>query len=221
MTAQGAYTALVTPTVGRGEVDETAFRALLAWQAESGIDGVVVGGTTGESPTLSEAELSRLFETAVDELPSDVEVIAATGRNHLEGSMRLTRHAADLGVRTVLLVDPYYNGPSSLEIRREYLEPIAERFPSVGLVPYVIPGRTGTRLDPADVEQLLADRRNVVGLKDATGQDEYARELRRRCPGLHILSGDDVRTFGLMRDPAVRACGVISVMSNLAPAAVA
>ena len=148
VTVRGTFTAIVTPTVGRGEVDEAAFRSLLSWQAKSGVGGIVVGGTTGESATLTEAELGRLFETAVDELPSKVAVIAATGRNHLRGSISLTQLAADLGITTILLVDPYYNGPSSLEIRREYLEPISERFPSIGLVPYVIPGRNGNPARP-------------------------------------------------------------------------
>jgi 4-hydroxy-tetrahydrodipicolinate synthase len=216
----GTYTAIVTPTVGRGEVDVEAYRALLRWQAESGVDGVVVGGTTGESPTLTEAELIRLFTIARETLPSKVEVVAATGRNHLVGSMALTQAAVDLGVHHVLLVDPYYNGPSSLEIRREYLEPIAARFPELGLVPYVIPGRTGTRLDPVDLERMLSDGRRIVGVKDATGEEEYGRELRRRCPGLSILSGDDPRTISMMLDPRVRASGVISVSSNLVPRAV-
>jgi 4-hydroxy-tetrahydrodipicolinate synthase len=220
VTLQGTYTAIVTPTLGRGEVDESAFRSLLDWQAASGVEGVVVGGTTGESPTLTERELGHLFETAMDQLPSKVEVIAATGRSHMSGTLALTEVASDLGIRTILLVDPYYNGPSSLEIRRESIEPIAERFPSIGIVPYVIPGRTGTRLDPVDVERLVADHRLVTGLKDATADDAYARELRARCPELPILCGDDARTLRMMGDPEIRASGVISVTSNLVPSEV-
>ncbi len=215
----GTYTALVTPTVGRGAVDEGAWRALLDWQSDARVDGVVVGGTTGESPTLSEAELARLFETARAILPGRVDVVAATGRNHLEGTLALSGAAVDVGIRRLLIVDPYYNGPSSLEIRKELYEPLAARFPSASFLPYVIPGRTGTRLDPVDVARLVTDGRPIAGLKDATGDDAYARELRHRCPDLSILSGDDARTFPLMADPTVRASGVISVVSNLVPEA--
>lgn len=221
MPLDGTITAVVTPMVGRGEVDESAFRAFLRWQADQGVDGVVVGGTTGESPTLMDHELQRLFETAVDELPSKVKVVAAVGRNHLPGTVSLCEAAVDLGIESVLLVDPYYSGPSSMEIRREHIEPVAAGFPSVGLVPYVVPGRTGTRLEPVDVARLVDDRRNLSAVKDATGDDAYARELRRRCPGLSILSGDDGRTLAMVRDPDIRATGVISVTSNLAPDAVA
>ncbi len=220
MPIAGTYTAIVTPTVGRGDVDDGAFRALLRWQQESGVEGVVIGGTTGESPTLTEGELVRLFTIAREELPSKVDVVAATGRNHLVGSMVLTQAAADLGIHNVLLVDPYYNGPSSLEIRREYLEPIATRFPELGLIPYVIPGRTGTRLDPVDLQRMVVEGRRIVGVKDATGEEEFGRELRRRTPKLSIVSGDDPRTVPMMLDPHVRASGVISVTSNLVPRAV-
>ncbi len=220
MELAGTYTAIVTPFVGRGAVDEPTFRALLERQADARVDGVVVGGTTGESPGLSEKELERLFVLARETLPGRVDVVPATARNHLDGSLELTRAAADTGVSTVLLVDPYYNGPSSLEIRREHLEPIAERFPDLSLVPYVIPGRTGTRLEAVDVERLLADGRRIGGVKDATGEPGYARALRTRCPGLAILSGDDARTVEMIRDASVRAAGVISVVSNLVPEAV-
>jgi 4-hydroxy-tetrahydrodipicolinate synthase len=217
---RGVYTALVTPTVGRGAVAEEPLRALLELQASSGVAGVVVGGTTAESASLTERELGRLFEIARERLPGSIDVIAATGRNHLDGTLALTDAAVAAGIETVLLVDPYYNGPNSVEIRREYLEPVAARFPSLGLIPYVIPGRTGTRLDPVDVARLLSDGRRVVGLKDATGEDAYGRELRRRCPSLPIVSGDDSRTLAMMEDPGIRATGVISVISNLVPAAV-
>jgi 4-hydroxy-tetrahydrodipicolinate synthase len=217
---EGVYTALITPTVGRGEVDWDSYDRLLDFQASSGVRGVVVGGTTGESPTLETEELCRLVVRAHDRLPSAVEVIPGTGRNHLRGTLELTRFAADLGLSTVMLVDPYYNAPSSAEIRREYIGPVADRFPGLGILPYVIPGRTGTRLDPRDVAGLLAEGRRIAGVKDATGEDAYAGELRRRCPTLPILSGDDARTLTMMADPAIRADGVISVVANIAPHAV-
>jgi len=216
----GAYTALITPTVGRGKIDWDAYDRLLDFQQSARVDGVVIAGTTGESPTLETDELLRLVSRARDRLPSSVEVIPGTGRNHLAGTLELTQFAADLGLSTVMLVDPYYNAPSSLEIRREYIGPVAQRFPGLGILPYVIPGRTGTRLEPRDVAGLLSEGQRIAGVKDATGDDAYASELRRRCPELSILCGDDARTLSMMADPAIRADGVISVVSNLAPHAV-
>lgn len=216
----GVYTALVTPTVGRGAVDWETYLELLEFQAAAGVAGVVVGGTTGESPTLRPLELRGLVEAAREHLPSRIEVIAGTGRNDLAETVEATRAAEELGVRTVLLVDPYYNGPSSVEIRREHLEPLARAFPEVALLPYVIPGRTGTRLEPIDLARLVDDGYRVAGVKDATGNVDYGREVRRRCPALPILSGDDARTLEMMEDRAIGAAGVISVVANLVPRSV-
>jgi 4-hydroxy-tetrahydrodipicolinate synthase len=215
----GVYTALVTPTVDRGAVDWRAFDRLLDFQASAGVAGVVVGGTTGESPTLTPEELIALTARSRERLPSRVEVIPATARNHLAETLALTRAVVDLGVSNVLLVDPYYNAPSSWEIRLEHLQPVAAAFPGLGLVPYVIPSRTGTRLEPVDVEWLAREGVRITGLKDATADPEYARALRRRCPSLPLLSGDDGRTLAMILDPTIRAAGVVSVVSNLAPAA--
>ena len=124
-------------------------------------------------------------------------------------------------MNAILLVDPYYNGPSSLEIRREYIEPIAKRFSEVQVIPYIIPGRTGTQLQPQDLALLHKGLPNVNAVKEATGDLENARTIRKLCgEGLSILSGDDDKTFELMRDPTIGANGVISVASNVAPRAV-
>lgn len=215
----GVYTALITPTDRQGTVDWQLYKELLDFQAEARVDGVVVGGTTGESPTLEDDELRGLISAARERLPQRVDVIAGTGRNRLSKSLELTGFAAELGLSTVMLVDPYYNAPSSLEIRREHLAPVAARYPGLGLLPYVIPARTGTRLEPVDVERLVRDGVRLAGVKDATGDSAYADELRRLCPQLPILSGDDARTLEMIERPTVRATGVISVVANVVPAA--
>jgi 4-hydroxy-tetrahydrodipicolinate synthase len=121
----------------------------------------------------------------------------------------------------VLLVDPYYNGPSSLEIRREYVGPIAAAFPNLDIIPYVIPGRTGAQLLPEDLALLFSEYPNVRTVKEATASIENMRRTRKCCgPEFTILSGDDAMTFEMMTDTAVRAAGVISVASNVAPRAV-
>ena len=121
----------------------------------------------------------------------------------------------------VLLVDPYYNGPSSLEIRKEYVEPVAKAFPSVDIIPYVIPGRTGAQLLPEDLAILAETCANVRTVKEATGNLENMKHTRKCCGNDYtILSGDDGMTYGMMTDPEIKATGVISVISNIAPKAV-
>lgn len=214
----GVYTALVTPFAKDAEVDWDAFDRLLDLQAQGGVRGVVVGGTTAESPTLRREELLALLRRTRERLPEGIDVVAGTGRNDARAAEELTRAAVDLGVRTILLVDPAYNAPSSPEIRREYLVPIASRFPEVRFIPYVVPARTGTRLDPVDL--LLARRSapNIVGLKDASGDGNYARRVRELLPPpFAVLSGDDGRAVSMIQDRAVRADGLVSVVANLAP----
>jgi 4-hydroxy-tetrahydrodipicolinate synthase len=131
-----------------------------------------------------------------------------------------TRHAAEAGVEAVLLVDPYYNGPSSLEIRREYVSPVAAAFPDLEIIPYVIPGRTGAQLFPEDLALLYQAHPNVGTVKEATADLNNMRRTRECCgPEYTILSGDDGMTFDMMTDPRIKAAGVISVVSNVAPKA--
>jgi len=123
----------------------------------------------------------------------------------------------------VLLVDCYYNGPSSLELRTEYYERILEAVPDVPIVPYVIPGRSGCALSAADLAILhLNDPKRVPAVKQATGDLERMRLDRKLAgPALSILSGDDEMTLSMMRDEEIRASGVISVLSNIVPGAIA
>jgi 4-hydroxy-tetrahydrodipicolinate synthase len=147
--------------------------------------------------------------------------IAGAGSNYTQESLAATHHAVETGADAVLLVDPYYNGPSSLEIRREYIAPVATAFPDVDVIPYVIPGRTGTQLLPEDLGLLCREFKNVQTVKEATGNIENMRRTRTVCGrDFTILSGDDALTYTMMTDPQILATGVISVISNVAPAAV-
>jgi len=216
---KGCYTAIITPFDGGRAVDWSALMHLVEFQVSQGITGVVPAGTTGESPTLSWDEHNRVIETVFDTARSRVETIAGTGSNSTEEALEATRHVANRGLKAALLVDPYYNGPSSLEMRREYYEPIAEAFPDIQLIPYIIPGRTGTQLLPQDLGILVADYPNVSGVKEATGSLDNARLTRNYCgQNFSIISGDDDRTLALMSDQAIRSSGVISVVSNIVPA---
>jgi 4-hydroxy-tetrahydrodipicolinate synthase len=221
MRFEGAWTALVTPMTGNGEVDWDGFRKNLEFQVSQGITGVVPVGTTGESPTVSWDEHNRAIETAVRETSGKCGVIAGTGSNSTEEALESTGHAASCGAKAALLVDCYYNGPSSLELRKEYYEAVAARYPDVAIIPYIIPGRTGTAMTAEDLAILASERHNVRAVKEATGDLERMARTRELCgPEFAILSGDDDLTFKMMTDPRICASGTISVMSNIAPAAV-
>ena len=121
---------------------------ILGVQIQNGIAGIIAVGTTGESPVLNWGEHNRVIEVVAAKTKGTCLCIAGTGSNNTAESMAGTQHAAEAGANGVLLVDPYYNGPSSIEIRREYVAPIAAAFPDLDIVPYVIPGRTGAQLLP-------------------------------------------------------------------------
>jgi 4-hydroxy-tetrahydrodipicolinate synthase len=146
--------------------------------------------------------------------------IAGTGSNYTKEAIVATRHAENIGINTVLLVDPYYNGPSSQEIRKEYVEPIAQEFSEIQIIPYVIPSRTGTQLLPHDLAILHHEHSNVRAVKEATGNLENMKLTRKLCGNdFDILSGDDNLTYQMMVSAEIGAAGVISVVSNIAPKA--
>ncbi len=221
-TFSGCYTALITPMNRNRQVDYEGLQQLVDFQIKNGAKGVLAVGTTGESPTLDWNEHSTVIEKVHEFTGKRCLTIAGTGSNSTQEAIEGTEHAQNAGVNTVLLVDPYYNGPSSLEIRREYIEPIARQFPEVQVIPYIIPGRTGCQLLPQDIAALHQQYPNVHSVKEATG-DLKNMELTRRLCGedFDILSGDDDKTYAMMISPDIGASGVISVVSNVAPRAVA
>ena len=217
----GCYTALITPMNRTHQVDYEGLEQLVDFQVKNGVTGILAVGTTGESPTLSWIEHSKVIEQVDHDSGKRCLTIAGTGSNSTEEAIEGTERAQNAGIRAVLLVDPYYNGPSSLEIRREYLEPIAQKFPEVQVIPYIIPGRTGTQLLPPDLAVLHQQYPNVSCVKEATGDPKNAELTRKLCgDDFGILSGDDEKTYTMMISPDIRANGVISVMSNIAPRAV-
>lgn len=217
---KGCFTALITPCMDDG-LDFEGLDKLVEYQIQNGVSGILVAGTTGESPTLSWKEHHRLIKTVAEKTRDRVLCIAGTGSNNTREAMEATKQAADAGAEAVLLVDPYYNGPSSLEIRREYIGPIAATIPDVHVIPYVIPGRTGAQLLPEDLALLSRQYNNVKTVKEATGSLENMKRTRVCCgEDFSILSGDDGMTLEMMSDPEIQASGVISVYSNLLPGAV-
>ncbi len=217
---KGCYTALVTPFTQDLQLDEQGLEKLIEFQITSGINGVLAVGTTGESPTLDWQMHHQVIRMVCEGTKGKCQAIAGTGSNSTHETLEGTEYAAKSGADAVLLVDPYYNGPSSLEIRREYIAPVAKRFPDLDMIPYIIPGRTGTQLLPEDLAILYQQYSNVRTVKEATGDLKNMARTRTCCGKEYtILSGDDDLTLKMITDDTISAAGVISVTSNVAPKA--
>ncbi|ETX05137.1 4-hydroxy-tetrahydrodipicolinate synthase [Candidatus Entotheonella palauensis] len=219
---QGAYTALVTPMTAAGAVDWAGLEQLVAYQLAQGIDGILACGTTGESPTLTPDEHDRVIERVVQQAGGTAHVMAGVGTNNTATAVHRAQHARDAGADSGLVVDCYYNGPSSSELRTAYYGEIIRAVPELPLMAYVIPGRTGCALAAEDVAILATESGTLAGVKEATGDLErmaYTRSITG--DGFSIMSGDDPLTLAMMDRDDIRAQGVISVMSNLFPGAVA
>ncbi|MCL2133974.1 MAG: 4-hydroxy-tetrahydrodipicolinate synthase [Candidatus Bathyarchaeota archaeon] len=221
-TFSGCTTALITPMTANHQVDYEGLQRLIDFQIQEGVTGLLAMGTTGESPTLNWEEHSKVIEKTSEYTCKRCFTIAGTGSNSTQEAIAGTQHARDAGINAVLLVDPYYNGPSSMEIRREYIEPIAKQFSDVQIIPYIIPGRTGTQLFPQDLAILHKQYPNVRCVKEATGDLENMILTRKLCgEDFEILSGDDDKTYAMMINPKIKATGAISVISNITPRAIA
>ncbi|MBU1196324.1 MAG: 4-hydroxy-tetrahydrodipicolinate synthase [Proteobacteria bacterium] len=214
----GCYTALITPFDQAGTLDSEGLEQLINFQIENAITGILATGTTGESPTLEWEEHNNIIAQVARYAKNKCLTIAGTGSNNTQEALQATGLAARTGIDAVLLVDPYYNGPSSLEIRKEYHEVIARQYPDLSVIPYIIPGRVGAQMFPQDLAILAENCKNVSCVKEATGNLENMKLTRKLCgPDFKILSGDDALVFAIMSDPDIMACGGISVMSNIAP----
>lgn len=218
---EGCWTAMVTPMLPNGDVDYQGLEKNVVFQTNHGIN-LVPTGTTGESPTLDWDEHERVIADTIRFAAGKAFVMAGTGSNATKEALRATEHAVEMGTDAVLLVDCYYNGPSSLELRNEYYGAIAKNFPQIFVTPYVIPGRTGTQLEVEDLVVLNRHYRNVRAVKEATGDLERMVKTRRLIGSdFDILSGDDDKTYEMMTNQDILAAGVISVVSNVVPGAVA
>ena len=209
----GVGTALVTPFTKSGDLDEQGVRALGRRQIEAGIDFLVPCGTTGESPTLTDAERTRIVEILVEEAGGRVPVLAGAGGYNTNEIIRQAAEMRAAGASGLLSVTPYYNRPTQEGLYQHY-RAIADSTP-LPIVVYNVPGRTGTNVEPATLARLAAIS-NIVGVKEASGNVTQMCEVCRVVPPEFIvLSGDDVLTLPLM---AVGGHGVISVVSNQIPA---
>ncbi len=207
---KGCFVAVVTP-FKRGEIDEAAFKELVRFLVEKGVDGIVPCGTTGESPALSREEQRRLIKLAVKEARKRVAVIAGTGSNNTKEAEELTEFAKDCGADGALVVAPYYNKPTPRGLESHY-----RRLERIGLplVIYNIPSRTGINIPPSIVAK-LSQLNNIVGIKEASGSmDQVSSIIAQSEPNFSVLSGDDSLTLPIL---SLGGVGVVSVVANILP----
>jgi 4-hydroxy-tetrahydrodipicolinate synthase len=208
---KGCIVAVVTPMHPDGSLDKKRFGELLEWEISQGVDGIVVNGTTGESPTLEEDEQNEIIQFTVDCVHGRVPVIAGTGSYSTQHTLKQTQKAFDLGVDACLLIVPYYNRPTQ-EGLYQHFRKIAENVPGP-IILYNQPGRTGTDMLPSTVERLMI-LPNIVAIKECANTERY-KELITRCGSeLDILTGNDDDTLEVLR---LGGKGVISVAANILP----
>ena len=214
---KGSLVALVTPLSSDGEVDYTALKGLVEWHIEQGTHGIVSVGTTGEAPTLSVNEHSKVIAKTIEYVNARVPVMAGTGGNSTRDSIALTKHAKEVGADFCLLVTPYYNKPNQEGLLRHFLS-IAESV-DIPQILYNVPSRTACDILPSTVK-ILANHKNIVGIKEALDDMNRIKELIeisykiRNRKDFYIYSGDDPTFLASME---LGTHGVISVVANAIP----
>lgn len=209
---KGLFTAIITP-FKNGKVDYDAFSRLIDYQIANHVDGLVVCGTTGEAPTLSTEEQSEVIKIALEKARSShIKIIAGNTSNSTELTIQIAERNKKLGVHGILVATPPYNKPTQNGLY-EHFKKIHDTV-DIPIVLYNVPGRCGTKIDNKTVIA-LSKLKNIVGIKDATGDLALIPELRSECvKDFDILSGNDITTVGFN---AMGGNGVISVISNIAP----
>ena len=208
----GSLVAIVTPMLPDGALDFSRLKSLIDWHVAEGSDGIVIVGTTGESPTVDFDEHCALIRAAVEYTAKRIPVIAGTGGNSTKEAIHLTEYAKRVGADYALSVVPYYNKPMQ-EGLYQHFRAVAEAV-DLPIILYNVPGRTITDLS-ADTTIRLSEIPNIVGIKDATANMARGAELLKRAPrNFSVYSGEDVSTLALM---LLGAHGTISVTANIAP----
>ncbi len=210
---KGSMVALVTPMQADGTIDKTAFLDLIEWQIAAKTEALIIAGTTGEASTLNDEERKELIALAVKQVKHRVPVIAGTGTNSTATTIKYTQDAQQAGADVCLLVTPYYNKPTQHGLYEHYKK--VSDHTDIPLILYNVPGRTACDLLPETIER-LASIPQFIGIKDATGKMERAKEILKRCNKDFLLfSGDDATAMDWL---LAGAHGVISVTTNVAPA---
>lgn len=205
-----SYVALITPFDSNMSVDVKKLRELVNFQLENGTNGIVVCGTTGETATLSEEEYTLCIKTVIDEVKGRVPVVVGAGSNNTKRALYLTKLCKDLGADAILSVVPYYNKPSQRAIINHFKE-IAKL--DIDIILYNVPSRTGVNLEAESTIE-LSKIKNIVGIKEATGNIEQMIEIVNNTKDFTVFSGEDNLVIPML---SIGAHGVISVTANLFP----
>jgi len=218
---RGSMVAIVTPfSASSGKrlvVDEKKLSELIDFQIKNGSSGIVPCGTTGESATLSFEEHDRVIEITIEQVKKRVSVIAGTGSNSTEEAIMLTKHAAKKGADASLQVSPYYNRPTQKGLY-EHFKAIANSV-DIPIILYNIASRTGVNIEPETLAKLAHDCKNIVGVKEASGNLDQMSRIKALCPkSFDLISGDDSLTLPVL---SIGGTGIISVVANIVPRDVA
>ena len=209
---QGSYVALVTP-FKHGSIDWNALEGLIQYHLDEGTNGILLLGTTAETASLAQDEKETLLRFALKKIAGKVPVMIGTGTNNLSQSLANTQKARDLGADSALIITPYYIKPTQNGMY-EYYKHIADTV-DVPIVIYNVPGRTGANISAETVVKLAHECKNIIGVKEASGNLTQATRIIRDAPvGFCVMSGEDALNLPLM---AIGAKGCISVTANVAP----
>ncbi len=212
MIFKGSGVAIVTPFKDNGEIDFEKLEELLEFHVENGTDAIIITGTTGEASTMTDEEHLETIKFAVDVINKRIPVIAGTGSNETRHGINLSVEAEKRGADALLQVTPYYNKTSQKGLEEHFLA-IANAV-NIPIILYDVPGRTAMTISPETIER-LSKHKNIVGLKDATGNLSYTVEVMRRCgENFAVYSGNDDVVVPLL---SVGGVGVISVSANIIP----
>ncbi|MFA6217228.1 MAG: 4-hydroxy-tetrahydrodipicolinate synthase [Candidatus Omnitrophota bacterium] len=213
---KGSMVAIVTP-FKNGKIDEKKLRDLAVFHIKNKTSALVPCGTTGESATLSWAEHERVIEIVIEAAEKRIPVIAGTGSNSTDEAVMLTRQAAKSGADATLHVAPYYNRPTQKGLYLHFQAVAA--CADIPVILYNIASRTGVNIEPETIAKLSQDCKNIVAVKEASGNLEQMSRIKQLCPAsFNILSGDDALTLPVL---AIGGTGVISVVANIVPKEVA
>ncbi len=208
----GAGVAIVTPMLADGAVDFDGLRKLIDFQIEGGTDSIIICGTTGESSTLSDEEHRAAIKCAVEHTANRVPVVAGTGSNDTKYAVELSKEAEELGADGLLIVTPYYNKCTQKGLYQHY-KTIADNV-NIPIILYNVPSRTGVTIEIPTIAS-LAEHKNIVAVKDASGNIGFAAKLAAKCGDVvDIYSGNDDMIVPIM---SLGGKGVISVLSNILP----
>ncbi|RKY36549.1 MAG: 4-hydroxy-tetrahydrodipicolinate synthase [Candidatus Omnitrophota bacterium] len=209
---KGSMVALVTP-FNNGKLDEDKLKSLVEFHLKNKTSALVPCGTTGESATLSLAEHERVIETVVETADKKIPVIAGTGSNNTATAIRLTQHAQASGASAALLICPYYNKPTQNGLYLHFKQ-IADNV-DIPLILYNIASRTAINMEPETIAKLACECKNIVGVKEASGNLAQMSQVKLLCPqNFALISGDDALVLPLL---AIGGTGVISVVANIVP----